>query len=154
MDIFNIFSTKKNKYFSKEEEERMVQAIRFAEKQTSGEIRLFVESHCKYIDPVERAIELFTELKMYNTKDRNGVLIYIAIKDRQLAIFGDEGIHKRLGQAFWLDEVNTIIGEFLQQHFTDGIIKIINDIGQALKTHFPYEREDKNELDDDIVFGK
>lgn len=154
MSIFNIFSTKKNNYFSKDEEERMVQAIRFAEKQTSGEIRLFVESRCKYINPVDRAVELFSELKMYNTKDRNGVIIYIAMKDRQLAVYGDEGIHKRLGQEFWMKEVKTMIDEFHALHFTDGIVHIITDIGQALKTHFPYDKEDNNELEDGIVFGK
>lgn len=132
----------------------MVQAIRFAEKQTSGELRLFVESRCKYINPVDRAIELFSELKMHNTKDRNGVIIYIAMKDRQLAIYGDEGIHNRLGQEFWTKEVNTMIDEFHAEHFTDGIVKIIGDIGQALKTHFPYDKEDNNELEDGIVFGK
>ncbi|MFN5423550.1 MAG: TPM domain-containing protein, partial [bacterium] len=132
----------------------MVQAIRFAEKQTSGEIRLFIESRCKFINPVDRAIELFSELKMYNTQDRNGVIIYIAMKDRQLAIYGDEGIHKRLGQEFWLNEVNKIIEEFHEQHFLDGILKIIADIGEALKTHFPYDKADNNELEDGIVFGK
>jgi uncharacterized membrane protein len=154
VNLFDIFSKKRLNYFTKDEEERMVQAIRFAEKQTSGEIRLFIESRCKFINPVDRAIELFSELKMYNTQDRNGVIIYIAMKDRQLAIYGDEGIHKRLGQEFWLNEVNKIIEEFHEQHFLDGILKIIADIGEALKTHFPYDKADNNELEDGIVFGK
>ena len=132
----------------------MVEAIRSAEKQTSGEIRLFVESKCAYINPVDRAIELFAELNMHQTKDRNGVLLYIAMKDRQLAIFGDEGIHKKLGQAFWEKEIATILSEFHKDHYSDGICKIITDIGTALKQHFPYESTDKNELSDGIVFGK
>ena len=132
----------------------MVEAIRSAEMQTSGEIRLFVESKCAYINPVDRAIELFAELNMHQTQDRNGVLLYIAMKDRQLAIFGDQGIHIKIGQAFWENETATILSEFHQHHYTDGICKIITDIGTALKHHFPYENADINELSDGIVFGK
>jgi uncharacterized membrane protein len=154
VNLLHIFSKKRLNYFTKEEEERMVEAIRFAEKQTSGEVRLFIENKCKYINPVDRAVEVFKELKMYNTKDRNGVIIYIAMKDRQLALYGDEEIHKRLGQEFWLTEVKKMIDEFHEQHYMEGIIKIITDTGEALKTHFPYERDDNNELEDGIVFGK
>jgi len=152
--LFNLFSTKKQSFFSTEDEERMVEAIRSAEQKTSGEIRLFVESHCKFLDPVDRAMEVFGELHMHQTKDRNGVLVYIAIKDHQLAIYGDKGIHERLGQDFWNAELEKILGEFGQQHYTEGIIKVIHDIGDALKFHFPFERDDSNELRDDIVFGK
>lgn len=152
--MFNLFSKKKQSFFSNEDEERMVEAIRSAEKQTSGEIRLFVESKCAYINPVDRAVELFAELQMHQTKDRNGVLLYIAMKDRQLAIYGDDGIHAKLGQAFWEQEIATILSEFHKHHYTDGICKIIGDIGNALKKNFPYESDDKNELSDGIVFGK
>lgn len=132
----------------------MVEAIRFAEKQTSGEIRLYVESRCKFLNPVDRAVELFEQLDMHHTKDRNGVIVYVAMKDRQLAIFGDEGIHRKMGQAFWEAEVKKILAEFGEQHYADGIVKIISDIGDALKQHFPYDRGDQNELSDEIVFGK
>lgn len=152
--MFNLFSNKKQSLFSIEDEERMVEAIRSAEKQTSGEIRLFVESKCAYINPVDRAIELFAELHMHETKERNGVLLYIAMKDRQLAIYGDEGIHNKLGQSYWEEKVATILSEFNKLQYTDGICKIIGDIGNALKNHFPYESDDKNELSDGIVFGK
>lgn len=154
MKIFNFLTAKKQSFFNAEEEKRMVEAIRFAEIQTSGEIRLFVESKCRFVNPVDRAIELFGELNMHETKDRNGVLLYIAIKDRQMAIWGDEGIHERLGQEFWQKEVSEILSEFHQQHYVDGICKILGDIGIALKQNFPYEREDINELSDLIIFGK
>jgi uncharacterized membrane protein len=152
--LFNLFSKKKQSFFPKEDEERMVEAIRSAENQTSGEVRLFIESKCAYLNPVDRAIELFGELHMHETKERNGVLLYIAMKDRQLAIYGDHGIHVKLGQAFWEQEIATILSEFHKHHYTDGICKIIGDIGNALKQHFPYESDDKNELSDGIVFGK
>ena len=132
----------------------MVEAIRSAELQTSGEIRLFVESKCSFINPVDRAIELFGELNMQQTKDRNAVIVYIALKDKQLAVFGDEGIHQRLGQSFWNDEVEKILGKFNQNEISNGICTMIQAIGTALTKYFPYSKDDKNELSDGIVFGK
>jgi len=137
-----------------EEEERMVEAIRSAETMTSGEIRVFVESRCRFINPMDRAMELFAELEMHKTKDRNAVLLYFAMKDRQLAILADEGIYQKMGQTFWDNEVKTIISEFKEKHFTEGICQMIQDVGQALTSNFPYQRDDQNELADGIVFGK
>ncbi|MFM8587631.1 MAG: TPM domain-containing protein [Bacteroidota bacterium] len=154
MNLLSFFTGRKKSFFSKEDEERMVQAIRFAEKQTSGEVRLYIESHCSYISPIDRAKELFATLNMHETKDRNGVLLYFAMKDRQMAIWGDEGIHQKMGQAFWEKEVASILSEFKSNHFVEGICHMIHDVGDALKMHFPYTSDDKNELDDNIVFGK
>ena len=154
MNILSLFTGKKKTFFSKEEEERMVQAIRFAEKQTSGEIRLFVESKCSFLNPIDRAKELFAELNMAATQDRNAVLLYFAMKDRQMAIWGDEGIHQKMGQDFWNNKVATILEDFKNENFTEGICKMIADVGDALKSNFPYTSEDKNELDDNIIFGK
>lgn len=131
----------------------MVEAIQQAEKNTSGEVRLFIESKCKFVDPVDRAKEIFFNLKMQETKDRNAVLLYIALDDKQLALFGDEGIHQRLGDEFWNHEVKKIIGAFTKDDYTGGICLIIRDIGEALRSHFPYESDDKNELPDEIIFG-
>jgi uncharacterized membrane protein len=106
------------------------------------------------VDPVDRAAEVFFGLKMEQTEDRNGVILYVAMKHHQLAIFGDEGIHKIVGTEFWNAEVQKILREFNATHYVDGIIAIVNDIGEALVKHFPYEQEDKNELPDNIVFGQ
>lgn len=141
-------------FFTDDEQQRIVAAIRSAEKRTSGEIRIFVESKCSYIDPVHRAAELFFGLQMDHTKERNGVLLYLATKDHQVAIFGDEGIHQKVGTEFWNKEVRIILSEFSKQHYAEGIITIINEIGAALINHFPYENEDRNELPDDIIFGR
>jgi uncharacterized membrane protein len=150
--MFSLF--KKKEFFSKEENDRIIAAIRHAEECTSGEVRVFVESRCKFIDPLDRAMEIFAELKMENTKDRNAVLVYVAIKDRQLAIYGDRGINAKTGDQYWKEEVNKMISEFNQQHYADGIANCVKDIGQALQTYFPYDREtDKNELPDEIIFG-
>ena len=151
---FSLFSKKKD-FFSKEENEIIVQSIRDAEKQTSGEVRVFVESRCRFIDPLDRAMEIFSSLKMENTKDRNGVLFYVALKDRQLAIFADSGIHNAMGEQYWKDVVNDILVFFNKENYALGIKECITKIGEALKSHFPYDSAtDKNELPDEIIFGK
>ena len=90
----------------------IVQAIRNAEKQTSGEVRVFVESKCRFMDPLDRALEIFAELKMQNTAQRNAVLVYVAIKDRQLAVYGDIGIHQKTGDDYWKAAVNNMVSTF------------------------------------------
>jgi uncharacterized membrane protein len=82
------------------------------------------------------------------------VLLYLAIKDKQLAIFGDEGIHAKVGNAFWNDEVKKILKQFNRENYAEGVVQIITDIGEALAFNFPYDgTTDKNELPDEIVFG-
>ncbi|MGN6267948.1 MAG: TPM domain-containing protein [Ginsengibacter sp.] len=147
--------SKKKPFFTEEQNEKIVNAIRDAEMQTSGEVRIFVENRCKYVDALDRAKQLFDNLEMGRTELRNGVLFYIAIKDRQLAIYADEGIHKAAGPDYWKNSVKDILSVFSKENTTEGIIASISKIGQALKTYFPYEKEiDKNELPDEIVFGK
>ena len=151
---YNPFA-KRKEFFSRDEQERIVNAIRLAEQQTSGEIRVYTESRCWFVDPLDRAAEVFWGLKMDMTKDRNGVLVYIAMKDRQFAILADQGIHEKVGQAFWNEEVSVMKKHFVNALPADAIEAVIADVGQALRTHFPYDRStDKNELPDDLVFGK
>jgi uncharacterized membrane protein len=148
-----IFPFKRKEIFSESEKNRLVQAIRVAERLTSGEIRLFVENRCKYVDPIERAREAFLSLGMEKTRQRNGVLVYVAIKDRQFAILGDQGIHEKVGDNFWMQEANLMLEHFRDAHIVEGIEAVIREIGESLRTHFPHEADDKNELPDDIVFG-
>jgi uncharacterized membrane protein len=146
---------KRKEFFSHDEQERIINAIRQAEQQTSGEIRVYTESRCRFVDPLDRAAEIFWGLKMDLTKDHNGVLIYVAMKDHQFAILADQGIHEKVGQAFWNKEVAVMKTHFKNAHPAEAIEAVVNDIGLALKTHFPYDRSnDKNELPDDMVFGK
>lgn len=148
------FFSKKD-FFSPAEKNQIVAAIREAEQQTSGEVRVYIESHCRFVDPLDRAAEIFWILKMEHTEARNAVLVYVAIKDRQLAILGDKGIHEKVGEIFWNQTVNKIISQFQRVGYADAIVKMILDIGAALKFHFPYDRKtDVNELPDDIVFGR
>jgi uncharacterized membrane protein len=150
-----LFPSRIKHFFSPEENQRIVSAIREAERLTSGEIRVYIESHCRFVDPVDRAIELFYGLKMEKTEQRNGVILYIAIKDHQLAIYGDEGIHQKVGKDFWNKAVQHILSEFNAAHYGDGITHILKEIGEVLHEHFPYHSDaDRNELPDEIVFGK
>ncbi len=153
MSLFSIF--KKKDLFDPEEKLRIVEAVRNAERMTSGEIRVFVENRCSYMDAIDRAKEIFVELKMHETADRNAVIVYVALKDKQLAIFGDEGIHHKLGNEYWGTEVKKMISNFNKENYADGIIEVVTDIGEALTQLFPFNKDtDKNELPDDIVFGR
>jgi uncharacterized membrane protein len=151
-----IFPWKKKKdFFSQEENQQLVDAIQKAEQQTSGEVRIFVESKCKYVDALDRAQEIFFSLKMNETELRNGTLIYVAVKDKQAAVFGDEGIHQKVGAQYWKDVVTKMLFQFRNQKLADGICQGIHDLGEALKFYFPYHSDtDKNELPDEIVFGR
>lgn len=149
------FFRKNKEFFNVEEKQMLADAIRHAEKMTSGEVRVFVESRCSYMDAIDRAAELFFQLQMQKTEERNAVLVYVAMKDRQLAILGDEGIHKRVGNDYWNNEVKKMIKNFNRENYAAGISEVVTDIGEALTKHFPFNRDtDKNELPDDIVFGK
>lgn len=153
--MFGLFGKKQKEYFTPADKDAIVAAIQKAEQRTSGEIRIYVESNCELVNPVHRAKEIFYQLKMDQTASRNGVLLYLAMEDHQLAVFGDEGIHQKVGHAFWLKEVEMMLAEFREKHFIEGICHIIEDIGEALVSHFPYDgTTDKNELPDEIVFGK
>lgn len=146
---------KSREFFTPEEKAAILSAIRSAEQRTSGEVRLFVESKCSFVDALDRAKEVFAQLKMDQTDERNATLVYIAVDDRQAAVYGDEGIHQKVGQKYWEDEIQKMLLYFQQEHLVDGIVQCINDIGEALHYYFPYDRDtDKNELPDDIVFGK
>lgn len=145
---------KKKPILTPEETQQLVVAIRDAELQTSGEIRVFIERKCKYVDALDRAEQVFVSLEMERTKLRNGVLFYVAIRDKQLAIFGDEGIHKEVGKTYWNDLLQKLIATIKQGKLVNGLSVAITEVGKSLKEHFPYDAQtDKNELPDDIVFG-
>ena len=151
--MFSLF--KKREFFSAADKAQIVDAIRMAEKETSGEIRIFVESNNPFMDPLDRAKEIFFQLKMENTQERNAVLLYIAMDDHELALFADEGIYQRAGATYWDNSVKQMISFFTKENISNGIETCVQQIGATLKSEFPYKADtDKNELPDDIVFGK
>ena len=153
MGLFPFF--KKKSLFTEDETRRIVSAIRSCEIKTSGEIRVYIEAKNPYVSPLERAVEVFANLKMEQTDHRNGVLLYIAYKHHELALFGDSGIYEKAGKVFWDEEVKKMIGNFGKNLLPEGIIECVLNVGEVLSQAFPYiPAEDKNELPDDIVFGK
>jgi len=139
-----------------EEEKYIVASIQEAERNTSGEIRVFIESKCKYVDALDRAKEVFESLEMHKTKFRNAALIYIATKDRQIAVFGDKGIYeKSKDESFWKGVVALLKEAFKAGNYAKGIAAAVLEMGELLKIHFPYEdKGDENELPDEIVYGE
>jgi len=146
---------RRKEIFSEDERQGIINAIRAAEIRTSGEIRVYIERRCRFVDPLDRAAEIFWNLKMDQTGEKNAVLVYVAVRDQQYAVFADKGIYERVGEVFWKEEVKAMYRHFRENQISDAIAQVITDVGQALHTHFPYENDtDKNELPDDIVFGK
>jgi uncharacterized membrane protein len=139
-------------FFTKEEQQNIVAAIKEAELNTSGEIRVHIENHCKE-EALERAAELFYDLKMNHTAARNGILFYLAVKDRKFAIIGDEGINKEVEHDFWNDIKDEMISNFKENKFAEGLIAGILKCGDKLKEYFPYQNDDVNELSDEISFS-
>ncbi len=139
-------------FLTSEEEQEIIHSIRKAEQNTSGEIRVHIE-HSSQKDPLERAMDVFHYLKMDNTKLQNGVLIYVAVDDKNFVIFGDKGINDVVPNGFW-DSTKDIIQEhFKKGQFKQGLIEGITSAGKQLEKHFPWVHGDKNELSDDISKG-
>ena len=146
---------KKKDFFTAAEKQQLIDAIQKAEQRTSGEVRLFIESRCRYVDAMDRAKEIFLQLGMDKTDLRNATLIYVAVDDHQAAVLGDEGIHQKVGAEYWKEEITKMLMQFKSNHLVDGICMAISDLGEALYQHFPYNSDtDKNELPDEIVFGR
>jgi len=139
--------------FTPDEQQRIVNAIRQAETTTSGEIRVHVEPHCSAPDPVLRAIDVFAQLGMHQTKQQNGVLFYLAHTDRKFAIVGDKGIDSKVSANFWESTKNLLRTYFAAGQYAEGLIRGIEQAGVQLQQYFPYDRAtDTNELADDISF--
>jgi uncharacterized membrane protein len=140
------------KYFSPENKLQIANAIRVAEMNTSGEIRLHIEKYCKG-DVLDQATYVFEKLEMHKTQLRNGVLFYLAVEDHKFAILGDAGINQKVSEDFWEKTKELVLSKFKEGNITEGLTNGILMAGEQLKEHFPYLTEDKNELTNDISFG-
>ncbi|MBC8490481.1 MAG: TPM domain-containing protein [Bacteroidetes bacterium] len=140
-------------FFTTEQKQDIVQAIKNAELNTSGEIRVHIENTCKG-DVMDRAAYLFEKLEMQKTELRNGVLFYLAIKNKKFAILGDAGINQVVTDNFWDDNRNKMLDHFMENRFVQGLVDGITMAGKQLKKHFPYQTDDVNELPDEISFGE
>ncbi len=140
-----------SKQFSVEQKEAIVRAIQEAERNSSGEIRVHIENHCNK-NVLDRATQVFAELNMHKTVLRNGILIYIALQDRKLAIIGDVGINTKVPTQCWEQIKDLMLQQFKDGKLCEGICQGILEAGQHLKSFFPYQEDDINELPDDISF--
>lgn len=141
------------KYFTEENNLHITNAIRVAETNTSGEIRVHIEKHCKG-DVLDRAAYVFEKLEMHKTELRNGVLFYLAIEDHKFAILGDGGINQKVEEGFWESTKNIVIEKLKEGLYAEGLADGILSAGEQLKEHFPYQDDDVNELSDEISFGE
>ena len=139
-------------FLSQEEEQEIISAIRIAEKNTSGEIRVHIESKAN-LEHYERTLEVFHFLKMDTTKDANGVLIYVAVNDKKFVIYGDKGINDVVSKDFWNSTRDVMLSHFKQNNFKDGIVKGILKAGTELQAHFPWHIDDKDELSNELSKG-
>lgn len=144
--------SKTDPILSPEQEQQVKSAIASAEKKTSGEVRVYIEHYCP-VEALDRAAFIFEKLEIHKTKERNGVLVYVAAADRKYAIIGDAGIHTKVKQEFWNTVSEAMLSEFKSGDMVAGIIHGIERAGEVLRNYFPYGNDDKNELSDDIVFG-
>jgi uncharacterized membrane protein len=149
------FKFKAEAFLTKEEAATVVAAIRNAESLTSGEIRVYLETKNKYVNPMDRAKEVFNELDMEKTALRNGVLVYVATQDKEIVVLGDKGIYEILPSQTWNDIVKQLANNFAKKNHVQGLVIAVTQISEILHQHFPYdEKVDKNELPDEIIFGK
>ena len=139
-------------FLTSDEQKDLEQSIADAELKTSGEIRIHIEKNCE--DPFSRGKELFAQLKMHETAEKNGVLFYIAVVSRKFAILGDEGINSKVPPNFWDNIKNTMATEFSQGRFLSGIKQGVLASGEQLASFFPHREDDKNELSNTISFGE
>lgn len=133
--------------------DRVRDAVRGAERHTSGEIRVHLDIAIMD-DVLDHAAFVFHELAMDRTAERNGVLLYVSVPGRKVAVIGDKAIHEKLGDGYWHDVLETVLGHFRQDRFCDGLCAGVQLLGEKLRVHFPHRSGDKNELSDDVSFGQ
>ena len=136
---------------NREEDRRVVEAIKQAELNTSGEIKVHIENLCRG-DVEKRSLVVFNKLKLNETQLHNGVLIYLAVHDHKFAILGDEGINNVVEDNFWNDVKDLMLSHFREGRFADGLVEGIMCCGEKLKTYFPYQSDDVNEIPDEISY--
>jgi uncharacterized membrane protein len=142
-----------DEFLTRAERDRVRDAVRNAEKRTSGEVRVHLDAAIME-GVLDHAAFVFDDLGMKKTKDRNGVLLYVSVPSRKVAVIGDAGIHAKSGQHYWDSVLELVLSHFREGRYSDGLCAGVQRIGEQLREHFPYERDDMNELDDDVSLGR
>ena len=144
---------KPERFLTADQQATVVDAVRLAEKRTSGEIRIHIDGECEG-NPMERAEEVFGKLGMYRTELHNGILIYLACNTKVFAIIGDKGINDLVPEHFWEDVIEVMGREFREGRFTEGLVQAVLKAGEKLQEYFPHQSDDVNEQPDEISFGE
>ena len=140
-------------FLSEEDLAAIARAVRQTEARTSAEVRVHLDHTCEE-DALRRAVKVFERLGMHRTAERHGVLIYVAVKDRKLAVIGDAGIHERVGEAYWRELVDAVRDHLRQQRSREGLVHAVEQVGETLSRYFPRRPDDVNELPDDVSVGR
>lgn len=144
-----------NTFLTPAQEAMLVVAIRQAETTTSGEIRVHLEEQCPTPEPLDRAAQVFAELEMHRTAQRNGVLFYLAWQDRRFAVIGDAAINEAVPDDFWEVTKEVVLAQFRLENYVEGLGRGVKMVGEQLQKFFPYNAAtDQNELDDSISYGR
>ncbi len=151
--MFGLFKNK-NEILTRREKKRIVNLIQDIESKTSGEVRVYIEGECPFDNTMQRAEEVFNHLGMYQTQLHNAVLLYIATESKKFAILGDTAIYDKTGNDFWQNKASSLTAHFKTGRYAEGIEVCLKEIGASLNAYFPPTGIRKNELPDDIVFGK
>ncbi len=141
------------RFLAADDQAAVVEAIRTAEQTTSGQIKVHIEPTCREQDPYTRAVDVFGQLGLEKTRQRNAVLIYIASEDRRFAFAGDTGIHAEVGDPFWGDATAALSHHFRAAQFREGLVAAVAAVGKRLAAAFPHTPADENELSDEITTG-
>lgn len=144
---------KPDTFLTADQQATVEDAVRLAEKRTSGEIRIHIDGECEG-NPMKRAEEIFEKLGMHKTELRNGILIYLACNTKVFAIIGDKGINDLVPDHFWKDIIEIMGSEFRNGRFTEGLVQAVLKVGEKLQYFFPYQSDDINEQPDEISFGE
>lgn len=148
------FLSPAKRFLTQTEANQLAEAVKRQEARSSGEIRIYIESHCPTINPSLRAQHIFTQLKMHHTQHHNGVLIYIAFRDHDFALLGDSAIYELAPKNFWAQQAKLLANHFHNHNHLNGLSHCIQAIGDLLQQHFPPQASPRNELPDEIVFGR
>ena len=136
-------------FLSEDDLDAVARAVAAAEKQTSAEVRVHLDHACPG-DALPRAIKVFERLGMHKTPERHGVLVYISVTDRKLAVIGDKGIHERVGEAYWRELVDAVRDRMRGERPRDGLVHAVSELGAVLGRHFPRRPDDTNTLSDAV----
>ena len=140
-----------NGFLTEEESTRIEQAIAEVELTTSAEVKVVVLRYC-WDDIYVKAARIFSKFRLDKTELRNCVLVMLVVTNQEYLIYGDEGIHEKVGDGFWDDVRDEMLTHFVCDHFGDGLVHAVHRVGEKLADYFPYQTDDVDEIPNEVIF--